>query len=297
MIRLRDARANSLNIDYIDLSWEVDVEADDFRLYSVWIRRAESAMGPYDDFVAGPLKDAFRYRDTSVNRRHRLRQYWYKIEVRRDEDDVLVSETPPFTLQPPISLEAAEMTRRFALVLKEFNGRRVVVYPVRTSGQRCLNCWDNVRRKQKSERCKECWDTTFAGGYLTPYATWIQIDPTASSAQVTEAGQNADTKTTARGLPYPPLKAGDLLIEAENKRWVVMVSTDTERLRSPVHTELQLHQLNPNDLAYSLPVQWDVEEMYASPIRALREPVSLETAHPDNRMRFGNVFELYGRPR
>lgn len=285
---------HSFDIDYLDVWWEVDMPADSFATHSFVLRRSESATGPWSEFVVGPMKDKWRYRDSAINQRHRHRVFWYKLQIVRDSDGEVVVESEPETMRAEASLEAREMVRRFALALREYIGRVVIVFPVRTFGTRCPTCWDPIRMRQTKDRCRDCYDTGYAGGFLSPYRTWMQIDPSAQGIQITEAGELADVKSTARALPYPILKSNDIIVESENRRWRVMNVTNTERLRSPVHSELQLHEIVKHDIVYALPVYLDAETFDASPRRALAEPVSIDEAGRRDEG-YIDVLAVYGR--
>lgn len=284
---------HSFDIDFLDIWWEIDAPENLWENHSLYLCRSESQMGPWTDFVVGPLKDKWRYRDNSVNQKHATRTYWYRLEIRQDDTQETVAVSEPNCMQAPTTLEGLEIVRRFSLALRAYMGRQVIVYPVRTFGARCGACWDAVRQRKLKENCRDCFGIGFAGGFLTPYKTYVQKDPYAATMLLTDRGEVSDAKTTMRCLPYPIIKPGDVIIERENVRWRVMVAAPTERLGSAIHLELQLDKIEKTEVAFAIPVALDVEDFLAVPRRNLTEVTSLESAKSHN-MEFDDVFSLYG---
>ena len=52
-------------------------------------------------------------------------------------------------------------------MLSEFAGRRCIVLPVRTFGQRC-GCFNATLNKRTRSGCPTCFDTGFIRGYMYP---------------------------------------------------------------------------------------------------------------------------------
>jgi len=293
MIQLTRPFVGSFDLDHLDVWWEVEDTVEDILLYSFYVQRSESPEGPWTTLV-GPLKDKWRFRDTSVNQLNRSRSYFYRIRAVEDATSVEVF-SPASRKEAEQDLIGSEISRRFLLLLREHIGRKVVLYPVRTSGMRCPHCWDSILRKPLVERCLTCFSTTYAGGYYSPIKTHMQIDPHAEPTQVTGGGETQDTKTTARAFPYPPIKPNDILVEAENKRWQVMLATPTQKLRAAAHIELQLHMLPPGDMAYKLPVPVDILNWDPSPGRSFTNPHHVEALGTRD-IELENVLGTYGYP-
>lgn len=270
MIQISKIWVASLDLDHIDVWWETKGYVQDPLLYSFYIQRSESPLGPWDT-LGGPFKDKWYFRDTTVNQKHRMRAYYYRVRIVEDGTArEIFSEVA--SLSAERDLIAEEIVRRFSLLLREFVGRKAWLYPVRTFGARCPDCWDKVRQRRLKDKCETCYSAGFSGGYYSPIEILLQIDPEGRAIQVGSAGENADSKTTARCLPFPPIKPNDIIIEAENVRWRVMSLTSTEKLRSTVHLELQLHQIFPGDIAYKLPVNVDTKNLAPSPGREFVNP-------------------------
>ncbi|MCA8939607.1 MAG: hypothetical protein KDB07_07360 [Planctomycetes bacterium] len=293
MLTVSEFLVRTFDLDYIDVWWEIADTVEDHLNYSFYLYRSESPQGPWSQ-LAGPFKDRWYFRDVTVNQKHRHRRFYYRLRL---VEDATGNEeyTAPATIEAESSLEAQEMVRRFALLLREFVGRKIIHFPVRTFGTRCPDCWDEIRYKKTKDKCLTCYNTGYAGGFMSPILTFLQFDPAPDSSQAGSAGESQDTKTTARGLPFPPFKPSDIIVEAENRRWRVMVSSDTERLRSPVHSELQLDEVHRGDIVYKLPINLDVRNFDPSPGRAIKPPYAVEelvTREPE----IEDVLRIYGFP-
>ena len=292
MFTLLRLLVHSFDIDFMDIWWELDGPENMFEDYSFFLARSESQLGPWTDFVVGPYKDRYRYRDNTAKMKNSVRNLWYRLEVRKDSDGSVVFVSDPECMQSPANLEAQEITRRFSLALRAVLGREMIVYPIRTFGSRCI-CWDITRGRSVRENCRDCFGVGFAGGFLSPFRTYLQKDPNVKSLLLTDRGSSNDQKTTMRALPYPILKPGDVVIERENQRWVVMTATNTERLGSPVHTELQLDGIRSTDILYTLPVKLDSEDFLAVPRRNLADFTDVAYAKPEER-EFDHALSVYG---
>lgn len=277
MLQVKNVSVKSLDVDHLDVFWEIGDTYDSAHDYTFVVERSESAMGPFDQ-VSEPFSDKYLYRDVIQNPFHRFRQYWYRIRVTRKLDGKVVHSEPARREARP-DLVADEVRRLETLVFREHIGRTCWVFPVRTFGQRCPDCYDKVSRSRFRGNCLTCYDTTYVRGYLDPIATQIQIDPSPDTTRQQSTSETQEKNTTAR-LPYfPPLKPRDIIVEAENIRWQVSVVNATRRLRSILHQEVQLHRIPESDIEFKLPINIDeLKTLETSPDREFTNPHHLEAA-------------------
>lgn len=290
----------SFSLDFLEVTWEIedtDLDARDFECYML---RSESAMGPWDT-IAGPFEDKYRFVDNRVNLLHKWRQYHYRIKSVRKADHNDVAESDPVCLMAEPDLIAAEIQMRERLVWTEYAGRKVFIFPVRTFGQRCPNCFDGPDKgkgftsQRRRSKCLTCYDTGFARGYLSPIEIFMQIDPRDQSIQPLPVGETQQTDTSARLPNFPQVKPRDIIIEAENKRWRIVKVKPTERLRSVVHQELLMHEIMPGDIEFQLPVNLaDLRDFEPSAGRNFTMPTTLESFESEG---IAHAFAVYGYPR
>lgn len=155
------------------------------------------------------------------------------------------------------------------------------------------SCYNKLLDKRTRSGCVTCYDTGWVRGYLHPIESWIQVDPSAKTKQVTGTGSvTQQDNTTMRMGYYPAIKPGDLIIEAENKRWRVIQQNQTEHSRAPVHQELQVHRIPEKDIEFRIPVEFSdaLPNLYFTPRRNFTNPTNMENADGD---KGPGIFSIY----
>jgi hypothetical protein len=219
------------------------------------------------------------------------RKIFYCLRVTHLADGFF-EDTDPVVQEPEADLITREIRRHMNLLYREFIGRRCVLLPVRTFGQRC-SCWSKVRSAKMRSGCELCWDTSWVRGYMTPVEAWVQIEPNAKSQQNSSVGPMTQENTTARCGQYLHMKPGDVIVEPENVRWRVVSAVQTEHVRAGLHLELQLHRIPPTDIEYAIPIQQEqtLRDLFLSPARNFTNPTNLENFEDQE---IPGVFSLYG---
>lgn len=292
-----ELRVRSFSLDFLEVTWEVENNTLDPHDFLLYVLRSESPMGPWD-IVAGPFEDKYRFVDNRVNLLDRYRQIYYKIRSIKKTDNTDVVESDAFTFHAEPDLIAKEIQRLERLVWEEFAGRRCFIFPVRSFGQRCPSCWDGPEKgkgftsQRRRSHCLTCYDTGFARGYLDPIEIFMQLDPATKTKQPLPVAERQQSDTTGRLPNFPLVKPGDIIVEAENKRWRIVTATPTERLRSVVHQELRLHEIIKGDIEFQLPIRLeDLRDFEPSPMRNFTNPHSLEAFESEA---IKNAFGVYG---
>ena len=287
MLSVRNIKVVSFDTDYLDLFWEIAPTTDDVRDYEFYVLRSESVGGPWDA-IAGPIVDGYHFRDTSVKAHNKWRQYHYVIKtIQRSTTTEVLSD--PASREAEAPLDAIEMRRVEYITFKEHNGRKAIMYPAKTFGQRC-HCVDPISETRTVSKCKTCFDTGWVGGYLKPLEILIQIDPNLKKDVDTVIKKVQAVLATARMPSFPTVKPNDIIIEADNKRWKVKGVTGTERLRANVHQELSMGLLPSTHITYKLPVHVDVLSFDPSPEREYTNPQQLEPNWPSR----DSIFRAFG---
>ena len=132
-----------------------------------------------------------RCRTEGVNLYSNWREFYYQVRIVSGADSseyqefgstphrqVLEGKAPGgVVMEAPPDIYAMESIRRFDLTMREFAGRRVLALVQKTWGQRCTNCWDELKRRRKKSECLTCFDSGIAGGYFSPMETWVAKPP------------------------------------------------------------------------------------------------------------------------
>jgi hypothetical protein len=288
-LQIKDFKVRSLDLDFHELSWKLAETSVDVLDYTFQVLRSESPSGPFEPQGA-PFEDKYIFIDTQLQVAHRWRKYFYKIQVtlKRTGEQI---ETEPVALEPDADLVAVEIRRHMQLLMQEFAGRMCWVLPVRTFGQRC-SCWDRMRQAVSKSGCRTCYTTGFVRGYLSPIETWMQIDPSPKTQQTAQTGATQQVNATARLGHFPPVKPGDLIIEAENRRWRVVQQNQTEKSRATLHQEIAIHEIPRRDIEFDIPLILDgaLRDLFISPSRNFSNPQNLQNFEDEV---MPNIFALY----
>lgn len=289
-IELDTLRVTSLDVDFHEVTWRVAPTTRDIFDFDFQVLRSESPEGPWEELTP-QFQDRYSFIDNALQVAHRWRSYQYLIRVtERVSGDK--RDFGPVAHEPEADIVATELRRHLRLLMCEFAGRRCIILPVRTFGQRCPACWNKVMQVRTKSGCITCYDTGFARGYLHPIETFIQVDPSTKSQQHTNVGEQQQDNTTMRLGFYPGVKPNDLIIEAENRRWRVTEQTQTEHSRAAVHQEVKAHRIPERDIEYSIPVSFSeaLKNLYITPARNFTNPQNLSNFERDE---IPGIFSLY----
>lgn len=254
MIELINITVQSLDLDYLDLQWEIKPTSDNILKYHIEVQRSEASYGPFQT-IAGPFIDRYQFRDNITPRRHEWRLFHYQLLVTDSEtNEQKIFGSVTSLPRPP--LDGLEMIRLETLLFREYVGRPCLHLPVRTFGQECKNCFDKITGRRTIGNCMNCYGTGFLQGYHNPTVVYAQIDPFPKGQQNAGVTVQQQGMSTGRTAAFPYFKPRDLLIEAENRRWRVTQVSTTERLRAPIRQELQLTKITIGDIEYGIPIVW-----------------------------------------
>lgn len=274
MLNFTSVKVSSFNLGEFVVTWKVDLKpvSEDITNYRFYVERSNSEEGPFDELnPTAPLTDTFTFTDRQVNRLSKWRRFFYRIRA------VDVSVTPNVTVtskpadmvisslteQRLHSLEMARLDRVLLSgvgVVPGFVGIKCLVFKRRTFGQRCTDCWDNLKQKVTSSRCFNCYGTGFRFGFHTPIKTYFSFDVSTDRPDMTPIGEQQPNTLKAWTSNYPKISGGDVFVDGQNDRWRVAIKTATENFREPVRQTFNLFHLAPGDVEYSIPFDTNLLE-------------------------------------
>jgi hypothetical protein len=287
MIKVTKLYARSFDLDHTDVFWEVENFSGDIRQFEFTVLRSESSGGPWDALTP-PFSDQYYFRDVSPPKMHKWRTLFYLLRI-RDKITNETSDFGPTSQAAEPDLIALEINRQEDILFREFVGRVCWLFPVRTFGAYCV-CYDRVSARRTKSNCLNCYDTGFLGGFLSPIQCYVQFDPSGQQAVPTAYGERQDNKTSARLISFPQVKPKDIIVEVENTRWRVDTVTPTQRLRSVVHQELTLREVDRGDVEFKLPV--NIENLRALQPASERNFTNLQ--HADDFADLDSILAVYG---
>lgn len=158
----------------------------------------------------------------------------------------------------------ADLVRRDRLVLQPVRpGKRPIVgvksfvYIEKTFGERCEECWDDIKRLVRDAQCQSCYRTGFEGGYFDPILFYADYDPDPKIVNLTRYFELQSTQIGAWTSNFPPISPRDVIIEESNERWRVAGVKVIEYRRKRFRQFLQLEHLERSEVQQRLPYPED----------------------------------------
>lgn len=238
-----------------ELEWDEDEESDPLSI----VERSESPEGPFEPLSEPSLREQFI--DEPVNLSKKLRTYYYRITfVDEDDNELFTSDVERIRTDPdPIALE---IIRRHELLLERYispddpvSDGSCYIFPKQSQGDRCPECWDDVKNRRSKNDCGTCNGTGFIGGYLDPIEQYISFSAPNEQSQPTQMGRKEDSQSVAWTTNYPVLKPEDIIVEPyKNERWRVIDMKPSEKGRYLLRQTLTITKIDPDHPAWELKV-------------------------------------------
>lgn len=254
MLNVSEVRVLPFHIEYNEIVWQIDNTAEDVFDYDFYVLRSEAEAGPYST-IAGPLVDKYYVRDASILSISQHRLYYYKVLV-RNRVNGQQKEWGPFDIEGIPNLLAKEIINNESAVLwTEHAGTCFWVFPRRTFGQRCPDCWNEALEKTTNPRCRTCWHTGFSGGYHYPIQFWGQYDQAIQKEQNSTEDHRQTKHSLLRCGPSPGIKPLDLIIDYKNIRYRVMDVGGSSLNGACVRQDVQLVKLENGSVEWNIPLK------------------------------------------
>lgn len=255
MLTIVNERVWSFSLDYLDIFWEIKSTTEDVQDYSFYVERSEAEAGPWD-VISGRLIDTFYYRDAAIPAISVNRTLFYRIKVVHN-----VSKDTAYSLiidrKGRPDAYASEIIKLENVMFSELTGVRAWVFPVKTFGQRCPSCWDDILQKRTTDSCRTCWGTGFSGGYHNPIQVWAQVDDPPESTEYISPMKDDHRQVNylnVRMGPSPDVKPMDLIIDHLNRRMRVFSVGGTNRFGVTVRQEIKCLQVQKGSIEDLIPL-------------------------------------------
>ena len=291
MVIVKDIRVYTITRDSLTISWEYKDTTESLDEYTAQVFRSESEVGPFSAVSTklNAQSNSYFY-DTSVNLYNKYRDYHYRVRAEKittgdyqeygstHPDKVIAGEpVGAVVLEAFPDLDAIEAIRRFDLTLQEYIGRKVLVLNSRTTGTRCTNCWDNLKRRRTISDCLTCYGVGIVGGYYSPQKTYACKPPESMKNQVTGIFEMQPTDIVMWFSSRPRLKPRDLII-AEGRRFRVIGLQRSEKLWSLTRQTVQVRELTKDQIEYRISITgWGEDSFSASPRRQFAKSTDIDS--------------------
>jgi len=215
--------------------------------YRVTLYRSEGFSGPFSK-IGGPfLPEVISVEDLLGKK---TRPYYYAVEVDLGEAQVRFPRIGGITLSADLIPLAKEALRKTIRSIRISRGRKILYYPTRTSGPYC-SCFDRVNGRW-DKACRSCFGTKFQAGFYNPLVLHAAI----VAGQVQDSGKDSPTSAIIPAISMA--RKGDVVVERENRRWIVGEISVGEYARVPVRQTLQLLPLDSSSVLQELPVDFSL---------------------------------------
>jgi len=233
------------------LSWEVPREL--FQGNFIVFRSVDGITG-FTEIASGQGLD---HVVDSVVPKDRITEYFYRITLqhkgKRYDSDVVSTygEVPRliFGMSHQImKLEYIRMRRCHP----------IKIFRQKLSGKTCPICTDpDTEQKIGSTLCEICFATGIEGGFeegVDSHFLLVNKSPVQLQDAQDGSGTNDPSEDTARILPYPPLRKGDMLAQTRtDERWLVNMLTPYHLNDAmPALYDVSLMHLRRNDVRYKV---------------------------------------------
>ena len=276
MLNVKNIRIRNFDVNYLDVYWDVDPVYEDIHDYEFVLEKSHSQFGPFFDLTKA-FTDKYHVRDNTIRGRHTENYYRLRVKhIPSEEIQIFPDTGNGVNLSAPPDLVALEMARIARLKLKEFEGRKVWLYPRKRTGQRCA-CFDPVMKRKMRSKCVTCYDTGYVGGYDSPMETYVQVHSPTEMTNKNIVSEISIEDTIAVLPNFPEVFEGWIVVEAENIRWRIGSNLNKiKKARSLVKQIVNLHRIPNSDVEYLLPMNiGDPGLVFANPPRNMTNPQTL----------------------
>ena len=80
-LEARNLKVRSLDVDLLEITWEIEPTMEDIFDFSFQLTRSEGAEGPYD-VLTPEMDDRYIFIDNQITRGHDHRQYFYRLVIK-----------------------------------------------------------------------------------------------------------------------------------------------------------------------------------------------------------------------
>lgn len=246
-MRIDTPRARGLSMQAVALSWQLVDPAPSYAAARIELFRSQDhSLGQRLAELPGD-SHGFVDREAPTWRLWTRLRYTVRAVAGEEQTEAVVTLSPPGN---SMGLALADQIRR---LLRAQMGIACWQAPRKAFGDRCPDCYDEVRGRPTRSHCATCYDTSIRGGYGAPERLYVGFRPGEEIVEQAGFTEHADSQAVCWVANYPDLGAGDLLIEPENRRWRVVKVQPFERLRTCFRQVALVDEIERDQIEYELP--------------------------------------------
>ncbi len=253
LLNVDRVRVRAFSLDRLVVDWRIKPTNLNVSNYTFSVLRSQTPEGPFV-VIRDDIKSIFSFHDPKASQKARWRQWYYKIRVTEDDTSNFCDSEISSNDEKPDRIALA-IIKKNDMILREKVGLEVFVLVERTFGQRCGVCYDTIKNRRKTDQCTTCFNTGFRGGFFDPIKIRANFSPSAKVMQFSNFGEIQPNQTSAWISNFPEVKPRDIIVEShDGRRWRIQRVTPTRKLRSVVHQNLLLTEINRSDIEWKIQI-------------------------------------------
>lgn len=254
MLELKSLKITPITKKAFSISWEFEPTIEKFSDFNFILEKSEA---PHDGFEALAKIDPSNksYIDDDIQIFKLWKNYYVRMKIVENASSKIYYSRS-FTVEHQPNLEALELIRRTKISLENErlgNGVPCLIYIRKEGGQRCVECFDPIKRRSTKTNCINCYGTTYDGGFYTPITAYLNFTVDTKAMGIADHGNITQASNNALACNYPIFKSGDAIIDPRlNRVWTVISVKNIERRRHIVKQILNLNEEERTSILFEL---------------------------------------------
>lgn len=222
--------------------------------YNVY--RGTSISGIFYRLNTDPIEGT-KFEDNNVSLNPNT-QYFYKVSTVAVYDKNDSSKNVEGVLSPPAMFMIPttnkwfkKMNERNMWILKN-TGVLMDLYTRKTEGEKCTQCYDDIRGQAGDSNCLNCLGTGLDGGYEPMFQLYVRQKPAPQQLDLINMGYAPNSSPGAWTISKVLLKNRDILINPYGKMFSVTSSNVNHAAGFFFHQELTMKELDPTDIKHQI---------------------------------------------
>jgi len=237
------------------ISWEFEPTICNFADFDFALEKSEAPHDGFEMLAAISPKDR-HYVDSNVAIFKLWKSYYVRMRIKHRASGETWYTEAAATEHPP-SLEAIELIRRTKITLENprfGNGVPCKIWLRKEGGQRCVECYDPIKKRSTKTNCVNCYGTTYDGGYYKAVTGYFNFSVDVKNMGISDTGNIINSANRAMTGNFPVLKPGDVVADTRlNRMWVLVGDINNiERRRHIIKQILTLKEEERTSVLFEL---------------------------------------------
>jgi hypothetical protein len=256
MLQIKELKiSDKFGIDFLNITFSIQETSEDITKYRFDLLRSYHYIEEYE-IIASDIKD-FNYADNTVNLYNIAIKYYYKVQITNIEtNEVSLSDPVQFSVNEPDEYAIALVSQYNLYLETAINNESMLLLKKKHSGEIC-SCYDDVRGRNRVANCEICYNAKYVGGYYSPQELRVAYFNSPSRIEkfdVADVGED-ETPIQLWTSGYPLIQVGDLFVDKNNARYIVMSWQPTYKNFYLLKQVVQIQRVPRSNVIYKIPIK------------------------------------------